>query len=143
MPEGALFILSKGIINMPKGSRSGHWVNNNGLGNGGGGPQFTGGNVGNFPQKKNPFKPFKTYQKEYENARDLPTLKKLLEDNGVVMSDKFERYIQSGNFKTCFIKEKTTVGSLFLFLFRYNESTIKIAEQNRQVKARHKIIRKE
>ena len=56
------------------------------------------GDVGKFPEKKNPFQPFKTYQKEFANAKDLPTLKKVLEDNGVVMSDKFEKYIASGKY---------------------------------------------
>lgn len=67
------------------------------LGNGG----FAGGPTpaGNFNiQNKNPFKEFKTYQKEFADAKDLATLKKVLEDNGVVMSDKFENYISKGRY---------------------------------------------
>lgn len=56
------------------------------------------GSVGNFPEKKNPFQPFKTYQKEFAEAKDLPTLKKVLEDNGVVISDKLEKYIAKGKY---------------------------------------------
>ena len=67
------------------------------LGNNGGGGGFS-GDVGSFPEKKNPFQPFKTYQKEFAEARDLPTLKKVLENNGVVMSDKLEGYIARGKY---------------------------------------------
>lgn len=68
-----------------------------GLGNSGGGG---GGNqkVGVIPQKKNPFKPFKTYQKEFGKAKDAQSLVKVLEDNGVAISDKFVRYIESGKY---------------------------------------------
>lgn len=66
------------------------------LGNGGTGAGPT--PAGNFAGKKNPFKEFKTYQKEFAAANDLPTLKKVLEDNGVQMSDKFERYISEGQY---------------------------------------------
>lgn len=62
--------------------------------NGGSGPTP----AGNFAGKKNPFKEFKTYQKEFAAAKDLPTLKQVLEDNGVQMSDKFERYIAEGKY---------------------------------------------
>ena len=65
------------------------------LGNGGAGSSGP-TPAGNFAGKKNPFKEFKTYQKEFAAANDLPTLKKVLEDNGVEMSDKFENYISSG-----------------------------------------------
>lgn len=56
------------------------------------------GSVGRFPKNKNPFKPFKTYQKEFAAAKDLPTLKKVLEDNGVVISSKLEKYIAKGEY---------------------------------------------
>lgn len=67
------------------------------LGNGGSGSAGP-TPAGNFAGKKNPFKPFKTYQKEFAAANDLPTLKKVLEDNGVQMSDKFENYIATGTY---------------------------------------------
>lgn len=66
------------------------------LGNSGGSAGPT--PAGNFAGKKNPFKEFKTYQKEFAAANDLPTLKKVLEDNGVQMSDKFEKYITEGKY---------------------------------------------
>lgn len=71
---------------------------NQGLGNGGG--NGGGGNkkVGIIPPKKNPFKPFKTYQKEFDKAKDAKSLAKVLEDNGVAISDKFLRYIDSGKY---------------------------------------------
>ena len=46
---------------MPKDSRGGQGGGEH-LGNNGGG--FS-GDVGSFPEKKNPFQPFKTYQKEF------------------------------------------------------------------------------
>lgn len=68
-----------------------------GLGNSGGG---RGGNkdVGKIPAKKNPFKPFKEYQKEFTKAKDAQSLVKVLEDNGVAISDKFVRYIETGKY---------------------------------------------
>ena len=68
-----------------------------GLGNSGGGG---GGNekVGIIPAKKNPFKPFKEYQHEFAKAKDAQSLGKVLEDNGVAISDKFLRYIESGKY---------------------------------------------
>ena len=69
-----------------------------GLGNGGGGGIRVPKNVGSIPAKKNPFKPFKTYQKEFAQAKDASTLKKVLEDNGVAISDKFEKYIETGKY---------------------------------------------
>ena len=81
---------------MPKGSRGGQGGGDH-LGNERGGGGYS-GSVGNFPDKKNPFQPFKTYQKEFAAANDLPTLKKVLEDNGVVMSDKLEKYIAKGKY---------------------------------------------
>lgn len=81
---------------MPKDSRGGQGGGDH-LGNDRGGGGFK-GDVGNFPEKKNPFQPFKTYQKEFAAAKDLPTLKKVLEDNGVVMSDKLENYIAKGKY---------------------------------------------
>lgn len=81
---------------MPKDSRGGQSGDKH-LGNDRGGGGYS-GSVGNFPEKKNPFQPFKTYQKEFAEAKDLPTLKKVLEDNGVVMSDKFEKYIAKGKY---------------------------------------------
>ena len=71
-------------------NRTMHLGNNSG----GGGPTP----AGNFKGNKKPFKEFKTYQKEFAAANDLPTLKKVLEDNGVEMSDKFEDYIASGKY---------------------------------------------
>lgn len=70
---------------MPKGSRGGQGGNEH-LGNYSGSGGYK-GDVGTFPQKKNAFKPFKTYQKDFASAKDLQSLKKVLEDNGVVMSD--------------------------------------------------------
>lgn len=69
-----------------------------GLGNSGGGGG--GGNikVGKIPAKKNPFKPFKEYQTEFAKAKDAQSLVKVLEDNGVAISDKFVKYIQSGKY---------------------------------------------
>ena len=69
-----------------------------GLGNSAGGGIRVPKNVGNIPAKKNPFKPFKTYQKEFAQAKDAPALKKVLEDNGVAISDKFEKYIATGQY---------------------------------------------
>lgn len=63
-------------------------------GDGGAGPTP----AGNFAGNKKPFKEFKTYQKEFAAAKDLPTLKRVLEDNGVQMSDKFEKYIADGKY---------------------------------------------
>ena len=42
--------------------------------------------VGKIPAKKNPFKPFKEYQKEFEKAKDAKTLAQVLEDNGAPIS---------------------------------------------------------
>ena len=81
---------------MPKDSRGGQGGDKH-LGNDSGSGGYK-GDVGNFPDKKNPFQPFKTYQKEFAAAKDLPTLKKVLEDNGVVMSDKLEKYIATGKY---------------------------------------------
>lgn len=86
----------KGEFEMPKGSRGGQGGNEH-LGNYSGSGGYK-GSVGSFPQKKNPFKPFKTYQKDFASANDLTSLKKVLEDNGVVMSDKFENYIATGRY---------------------------------------------
>ena len=72
-------------------TKAGHLGNSGG---GGGGPK----NVGKIPAKKNPFKPFKQYQKEFAKANDAQTLTKVLEDNGVAISDKFVRYIESGKY---------------------------------------------
>lgn len=81
---------------MPKDSRGGQGGDKH-LGNSSSSGGYK-GSVGNFPEKKNPFQPFKTYQKEFTSAKDLPTLKKVLEDNGVVMSDKFEKYIATNKY---------------------------------------------
>ena len=71
---------------------------NQGLGNGGGNGGGGSKKVGIIPAKKNPFKQFKTYQKEFERAKDAKSLAKVLEDNGVAISDKFLRYIESGKY---------------------------------------------
>ena len=81
---------------MPKGSRGGQGGDKH-LGNEKGGGGYK-GSVGKFPEKKNPFKPFRTYKKAFESAKDLPTFKKVLEDNGVVMSDKLEKYIATNKY---------------------------------------------
>lgn len=82
---------------MAKGSRGGQGGGSTHLGNSGGGGGYH-GSVGNFPEKKNPFKPFSTYYTKFAEAKDLPSLKKVLEDNGVVMSDKLEKYIATGKY---------------------------------------------
>lgn len=82
---------------MANGSSSSGATKAGHLGNGGGGVRVP-KNVGNIPAKKNPFKPFKTYQKEFAQAKDASTLKKVLEDNGVAISDKFEGYIETGKY---------------------------------------------
>lgn len=60
---------------------------------GGKGPE-----IGKMPAKKAPFRPFKEYQKEFERTKDAQSLKKVLEDNGVPISDKLEKYIVTGKY---------------------------------------------
>lgn len=56
-------------------------------------------------KSENPFKPFKTYQKEFYNTKNIDELQDVLDKNGVSINSNLYRDVKSGNLSLNEVKE--------------------------------------